>query len=175
MPFLIPESRDEIAKIQSERKKIALQKARRAKFHQGRLDNIDEDRLDDPDEWRKIPLLTKDELRAIPPENFFDDFCHAPREDIAELWRSGGSTGIPLFYPRTFEDMKYGVVEKYRRHGCASVAIGLRMAERAFSIERPGPRDAPGIPNSFRFPVRTLRWPLSAARRRKSDIGRKAQ
>ncbi|MBT7265994.1 MAG: AMP-binding protein, partial [Rhodospirillaceae bacterium] len=103
----IPASRDEIAKIQSERKKIALQKARKANFHKGRLDNIDEDKLDDPDEWRKIPLLDKDELRSIPPERFFDDFCHAPREKIAELWRSGGSTGIPLFYPRTFEDLPY--------------------------------------------------------------------
>jgi phenylacetate-CoA ligase len=103
----IPSSRDEIAKIQSERKKIALQKARKANFHKGRLDNIDEDKLDNPDEWRKIPILTKDELRNIPPERFFDDFCHTPRNEIAELWRSGGSTGIPLFYPRTFEDLPY--------------------------------------------------------------------
>ena len=50
MTFHIPNSRDEIATIQSERKKIALQRARKAKFHQGRLDHIDEDRLDDPEE-----------------------------------------------------------------------------------------------------------------------------
>ncbi|MFP6712625.1 MAG: AMP-binding protein [Rhodospirillales bacterium] len=110
MPLPIPSSRDEIAKIQSERKKIALQKARKAKFHNGRLDNIDEDKLDDPEEWRKIPLLTKDELRAIPPEKFFDEFCLAPKNEIAELWRSGGSTGIPLFYPRTFEDLPYCIL-----------------------------------------------------------------
>jgi phenylacetate-CoA ligase len=107
-PF--PTSRDEIAKIQSARKKVALQKARRAKFHKGRLDGIDEDKLDDPEEWRKIPLLTKDELRSIPPETYFDEFCHGPKADIAELWRSGGSTGVPLFYPRTFEDLKYGIL-----------------------------------------------------------------
>jgi phenylacetate-CoA ligase len=110
MPLKIPSSRDEIVKIQSERKKIALQKARQAPFHKGRLDNIDEDKLDDPDEWRKIPLMDKDELRSIPPEKFFDDFCHAPRNEIAELWRSGGSTGIPLFYPRTFEDLPYCIL-----------------------------------------------------------------
>lgn len=110
MPLPIPSSRDEIAKIQSERKKIALQKARKAKFHNCRLDNIDEDKLDDPEEWRKIPLLTKDELRAIPPEKFFDEFCLAPKNEIAELWRSGGSTGIPLFYPRTFEDLPYCIL-----------------------------------------------------------------
>ena len=106
----IPSSREEIKKIQSKQKKIALQRARKANFHKGRLDHIDENNLDDTDEWRKIPLLTKDELRTIPPERFFDDFCHAPRNEIAELWRSGGSTGIPLFYPRTFEDLPYCIL-----------------------------------------------------------------
>ncbi len=110
MPLPIPSSRDEISKIQSEGKKRALQLARKAKFHQGRLDGIDEDKLDDPEEWRKIPLMDKDELRSIPPERFFDDFCHAPKNEIAELWRSGGSTGIPLFYPRTFEDLPYCIL-----------------------------------------------------------------
>ena len=110
MPLPLPSSRDEIEKIQSARKKIALQKARRAPFHKGRLDLVDEDKLDDPDEWRKIPLLTKDELRAIPPEKFFSEFCHAPMDQVAELWRSGGSTGVPLFYPRTFEDLPYCIL-----------------------------------------------------------------
>ena len=110
MPLPLPTSRDDIEKIQSARKKIALQKARRAPFHHGRLDLVDEDKLDDPDEWRKIPLLTKDELRAIPPEKFFSEFCHAPMDHVAELWRSGGSTGVPLFYPRTFEDLPYCIL-----------------------------------------------------------------
>ena len=103
----IPSSRDEINKIQKARKKIALQKARKSNFHSGRLDHINEDNLDDPEEWRKIPILTKDELRQISPDRFFTDFCHAPQSHIAELWRSGGSTGVPLFYPRTFEDLPY--------------------------------------------------------------------
>jgi phenylacetate-CoA ligase len=106
----IPSSRDEINKIQKARKKIALQKARKSKFHIGRLDHINEDNLDDPEEWRKIPILTKDELRQISPDRFFTDFCHAPQSHIAELWRSGGSTGVPLFYPRTFEDLPYCIL-----------------------------------------------------------------
>ena len=106
----IPSSRDEINKIQKARKKIALQKARKSKFHSGRLDHINEDNLDDPEEWRKIPILTKDELRQISPDRFFTDFCHAPQSHIAELWRSGGSTGVPLFYPRTFEDLPYCIL-----------------------------------------------------------------
>ena len=127
MPLPIPKTRNEIAKIQSERKKIALQKARRAKFHQGRLDNIDEDKLDDPDEWRKIPLLTKEELRAIPPDRFFSEFCHAPMDHVAELWRSGGSTGVPLFYPRTFEDLPYCILSFARN----LIAPGLGAKDTA--------------------------------------------
>ena len=106
----LPSSRKEISNIQSVQKKLALKKARKANFHKGRLDHIDEEKLDNPEEWQKIPLLTKDELRRIPPDRFFDDFCHAPRDQIAELWRSGGSTGIPLFYPRTFEDLPYCIM-----------------------------------------------------------------
>ncbi len=127
MPLPLPKSRDEIDKIQSERRKIALQKARRAAFHQGRLDHVDEDKLDDPEEWRKIPLLTKDELRSIPPDEFFTQFCHAPKEQIAELWRSGGSTGIPLFYPRTFEDLPYCILSFARNF----IAPGLGKKDTA--------------------------------------------
>jgi len=107
MPLGLPRSRAEIDRIQRQRKKVAVDRARRATFHRDRLAGIDIDRLDDPEVWAKIPILTKEELRAIPPDRFFDDFCIAPKSDIAELWRSGGSTGVPLFYPRTFEDMEY--------------------------------------------------------------------
>ena len=120
----IPSSRDEINKIQKARKKIALQKARRSKFHIGRLDHINEDNLDDPEEWRKIPILTKDELRQISPDRFFTDFCHAPQSHIAELWRSGGSTGVPLFYPRTFEDLPYCILSFARN------LIGPSLSEK---------------------------------------------
>ena len=120
----IPSSRDEINKIQKARKKIALQKARRSKFHIGRLDHINEDNLDDPEEWRKIPILTKDELRRISPDRFFTDFCHAPQSHIAELWRSGGSTGVPLFYPRTFEDLPYCILSFARN------LIGPSLSEK---------------------------------------------
>ena len=110
MPLALPKTRKEIKQIQSERKKIALQRARLSKFHEHRLKNINENKLDDPDEWLKIPLLTKEELRGIPPSKFFSEFCHGPMDQVAELWRSGGSTGIPLFYPRTFDDLPYCIL-----------------------------------------------------------------
>ena len=54
-----PASRAEIAVIQSERKRIAFERAKKAPFYQGRLDGIDPSRLDDPEIWAKIPLLSK--------------------------------------------------------------------------------------------------------------------
>jgi phenylacetate-CoA ligase len=64
--------------------------------------------------WRRVPILTKDELRRLPPESFFDEFCIGPRRAIVEYWRSGGATGRPLFYPRSAEDLHYGI-EGFRR------------------------------------------------------------
>lgn len=101
-----PESRDHIARLQSERKRRAVENAMRSRFLGPRLKGIDIERLDDPDVWASIPILTKDELRTIPAERFHDDFCVAPRSKIVEYWRSGGVTGRPLFYPRSGQDMK---------------------------------------------------------------------
>lgn len=114
MVLPLPKSREALAELQSRQKRRAVEHARRAPFFKGKLDHIDLDRLDDPEEWRKIPLLEKDELRAIPNDQFFDQFCIAPRSEISEFWRSGGSTGKPLFYPRTFEDIAYAT-EAFRR------------------------------------------------------------
>jgi phenylacetate-CoA ligase len=61
------------------------------------------------DIWHKIPLLTKEELRSLPPEGFHDAFCIQPRSAAVEYWRSGGATGRPLFYPRSAEDMEHGL------------------------------------------------------------------
>jgi phenylacetate-CoA ligase len=105
-----PSSQSEIAKIQSVRKRRAVELAMRAPFFRDRLAGINLDRLDDPDEWGKIPLLTKDQLRQVPSDRFHDQFCVAPRSDVVEYWRSGGVTGRPLFYPRSAEDMEYSIM-----------------------------------------------------------------
>src|SRR5262245_812919 len=60
-----PASQSDIARIQSERKRRAVELAARAPLFRERLKGIDLDRLDDPDVWARIPLLTKDALRQI--------------------------------------------------------------------------------------------------------------
>ena len=91
MPLALPKSRAEISRIQSERKRAAVEQAKRAPYFRGKLDHVRLDRLDDPDEWRKIPILDKDMLRGVPDAQFYTEFCVAPADGIAEYWRSGGS------------------------------------------------------------------------------------
>jgi phenylacetate-CoA ligase len=124
MTLPMPGSRAEIARIQSARKRVAVENARRAPFWRGKLDHIRLDRLDEPEEWEKIPILDKEMLRAIPPDRFHEEFCIAPRDRIAEFWRSGGTTGMPLFYPRTFEDMPYAMVAFARTYRCMGCGPG---------------------------------------------------
>jgi phenylacetate-CoA ligase len=69
-----PKSNDEIRKIQTERKRHALAQAKRVPFFRGKLDHIRDDRLDDPQEWSKIPILDKDMLRSMSDAEFYKDF-----------------------------------------------------------------------------------------------------
>ena len=110
----LPKSKDEIALIQSERKKIAFARAQKANFYQGKLDHIDPERLDEAEEWAKIPIIDKETLRNLGVDNFADLFCIAEQKDIAEYWRSGGFTGVPLYYPRTYTDMYYSFIQLCR-------------------------------------------------------------
>ena len=70
----LPKSRAEILGIQKDRKRRAVAQAKRAPFYAGRLDHIDLDRLDDPHEWRKIPILTKDMQRSLSDAEFYEKF-----------------------------------------------------------------------------------------------------
>ena len=99
-----PKSRQDLERIQTERRRVALERALQSPFLKRR---IPKGRAEDI--WHKIPLLTKEELRAIPPERFHDEFCIQPRTKVVEYWRSGGATGRPLFYPRSAEDMEHGL------------------------------------------------------------------
>ena len=100
-----PTSASRLERIQRQRKQIALERARRSRFLKKR---IPKGRAEDI--WHRIPPLTKEELRQIPPERFHDEFCIQPRTEAVEYWRSGGATGRPLFYPRSAEDMVHGLL-----------------------------------------------------------------
>jgi len=103
-----PSSPEEISNIQKQRKRLAVERALQAPFFRRRLKGVNLDRLEE--EWLKIPVLTKEELREIPPERFHEEFCIQPRTKVVEYWRSGGATGRPLFYPRSAEDMTHNIM-----------------------------------------------------------------
>jgi phenylacetate-CoA ligase len=117
VPWALPLPRDEqeIAAIQRDRKRLAVERARRSTLLGPRVSGVNLERLDDPVEWRKIPVLTKDELRKLSTAAFYSDFCIAPIGQSVEFWRSGGATGKPLFYPRSAEDMRYMLGVSFRR------------------------------------------------------------
>ena len=127
MPLSLPKSRAEIKRIQSERKRAAVEQAMRSPFWQKRFSKkINVEGLDDPDVWRKIPILDKDSLRALSDEQFYNEFCVTPDDGVAEYWRSGGVTGQPLFYPRSFRDIEVGLESFARTFDCAGAGRGER-------------------------------------------------
>lgn len=122
----LPRSRAEIGRIQSERKRAAVERAMRSPFWKKRLPSINLQELDDPDVWRRIPILDKDMLRALSDAQFYGEFCHASHDGIAEYWRSGGVTGQPLFYPRSWLDIEVGLESFARTFDCAGAGRGER-------------------------------------------------
>ena len=123
--FSLPETREEIRLIQSERKRIAFERAKKAPWYRKILSQIDPKKLDQPEVWNQIPVLTKDILRTFEHDEFIEQFNIAPQTEIAEYWRSGGTTGKPVFYPRTFEDVNYGL-ESWAR---TFPSIGIRAGD----------------------------------------------
>jgi phenylacetate-CoA ligase len=124
----LPKSRKEIERIQSERKRVAVEQALRSPFWKKRLPrDLDLATLDDPGEWRRIPILDKDTLRALTDQQFYAEFCLTEHDGICEFWRSGGVTGQPLFYPRSFRDMEVALESFARTYDCA----GARRGDRA--------------------------------------------
>jgi len=122
----LPASRAEIRRLQTEGKRRAVEQALRSPFWKKRISKIDVQRLEDPDVWRKIPILDKDTLRALSDEQFYREFCHTEHDGVAEYWRSGGVTGQPLFYPRSFRDMEFGLESFARTFDCAGAGRGER-------------------------------------------------
>jgi phenylacetate-CoA ligase len=118
MELAIPASREALRALQEERKARALERARQAPFHRRRLQSVRH--------WRDIPILEKESLRALEPEAFYRDFCVGRREDWREFWRSGGTTGKPLFYPRTAEDLHWAMIGFRRVYHCVGVGEGER-------------------------------------------------
>lgn len=124
----LPRSRSAIDAIRAERLPHAVRQAMRAPFFKGRLDHLDLNRLDRPEEWAKVPILDKDMLRELSDTEFYDGFCVTPTDgdSVSEFWRSGGTTGRPLFYPRTHRDLGAAMTGFSRVFACAGALTAAR-------------------------------------------------
>jgi phenylacetate-CoA ligase len=112
----LPRSREDLQKTQQHLKGLAVEQARRAPFFRDRLKGVKH--------WRDIPILDKETLRGLSAEQFYGEFCLGPREQWRELWRSGGTTGKPLFYPRTAEDLRWAMIGFRRVYRCVGAGAG---------------------------------------------------
>ena len=126
MLLALPKSREEIRRIQRERKRVALERALRSPFWKKRIPALDLEKLDQPEVWRKIPILDKDTLRSLTDAQFYGEFCIPEHDGVAEYWRSGGVTGQPLFYPRSYRDIEVGLESFARTFDCAGAGRGER-------------------------------------------------
>ncbi|MFK7753581.1 MAG: phenylacetate--CoA ligase family protein [Sedimentitalea sp.] len=106
----MPNSTATLLTRQLARRKNAVAQAQTSAFYAGMLDGVTLDTVTEPEEWAKIPILDKEQLREMSSETFYETFCINTRKDVTEFWRSGGSTGKPLFYPRTAEDIRFAMM-----------------------------------------------------------------
>lgn len=84
----------------------AFANAWRSPFFRRRLEAaaIPEGVVPHPDAFSRIEPTTKEQLRDLSPEQFQAEIVIADRTEVATVWRSGGVTGRPLFYPRARAD-----------------------------------------------------------------------
>ena len=104
----IPETVGGLVNVQTMRRIEAVLQAQRSAFYRGKLDDLDIDNVCRPEEWAKIPILDRAQLKAMSAEEFRDDFCIGSRQDRVEYWRAG--QGVPHLYPRTRKDIVYAKI-----------------------------------------------------------------
>ncbi|MEW5772212.1 MAG: phenylacetate--CoA ligase [Thermodesulfobacteriota bacterium] len=94
-------SRDEIRAVQTVRLAASIERAKASPFYAERLKDIDPGDIRCPEDVRRLPPTTKDDLRASYP----DGLVAAPREKLVRLHASSGTTGSPTVIFHTQNDL----------------------------------------------------------------------
>ncbi|MEZ6853621.1 phenylacetate--CoA ligase family protein [Halodesulfovibrio aestuarii] len=96
-------SREEIEQAQVARLRATIAQARKAPIYCNRFDEmgITPDSIQSVDDVRKLPVTTKDDLRAQYP----DKMNTVPRKDIVRMHASSGTTGSPTVIHYTQSDL----------------------------------------------------------------------
>jgi len=116
-------SRDNLAKLQTERLKRTIATCMRSPYYSERLGalNISPDSVSCPDDIQKLPFTTKADLRANYPYGLL---CQ-PMDQYVRLHASSGTTGTPtaIFYTQNDLDSWAGLVARCMH------AVGLRRGD----------------------------------------------
>ncbi len=94
-------SRDEIASVQVGLLRETIARARRAPAYQDRLQGISPDDIRSPDDVRKLPFTSKEDLRAGMPCGFLA----VPMRDVVRMHYSSGTTGLATAVYHTRDDL----------------------------------------------------------------------
>lgn len=93
--------RADIAGLQLERLRLTVERARNVPFYRDRLAGFDSGRITALDDVRRLPFTTKQDLR----DGYPLDFMAVPRDRIARIHASSGTTGRMTFVPYSRTDM----------------------------------------------------------------------
>ncbi len=94
-------SRDEIESVQVGLLRETVARARRAPAYQDRLQGISPDDIRSPDDVRKLPLTSKEDLRAGMPCGFLT----VPMRHVVRMHYSSGTTGLATAVYHTRDDL----------------------------------------------------------------------
>ena len=80
------------------------------------------------DNLNNVPLSTKDELRKSQAEEGpLGSHCAAPLKDIARIYSTSGTSGIPMYIPLTQNDLKNWMITSHRSYTAADIRNNYRV------------------------------------------------
>ncbi len=112
--------REQLEALQLERMRRTLALARDHARWRGRLGDVKPDDLRSPEDWSRLPCLTKEELRDAYP---FGLAC-APPGTVLRVHMSSGTTGNPILNPYTRADVAQWAEVMARCYAAAGVTSG---------------------------------------------------
>jgi phenylacetate-CoA ligase len=93
-----------------------------------------------------VPLSTKDELRKSQAEEApLGSHCAAPLENIARIYSTSGTSGVPMYIPLTQNDLKNWIITSHRSY----TAAGILKNHRVLTTYNSGPFVAGAVGESL--------------------------
>lgn len=112
--------REKLEQRQIESLRRTLERIRTNSVYHARLGRVEHQAIRSLEDWRRLPLLTKDALRDAYPYGF----ACAPREAFLRVHMSSGTTGNPILNPYTRGDIAQWAEVMARCYTAAGVTAG---------------------------------------------------